>query len=286
MGNIGSELEKAFGGDAIATWFGNALPALVLATITFGAFYLLHRLISKTVKIVMDRTEVDRTARAFIQTLLRLLILGIGSVAALGRLGIDTGALLTSLGVVGLTIGFAAKDALSNVISGLFIFWDRPFVLGDLVEVDGRYGRVEMITMRSTRVVTPDGKMLAIPNSVVVNGTVVSYTNFPNLRLDIPITVNCTSDIDQVRAIMLEAVHGMEGFMNEPAAWVSVEAFNDYNIEVALHAWLVNEKDHVRMRAHLRETVGRALIDGGVDLPFETLRIEPVGVRLLEAAPS
>jgi small conductance mechanosensitive channel len=83
---------------------------------------------------------------------------------------------LASLGIAGLTLGFAAKDTLSNVISGLFIFWDRPFVVGDLIEMDGKYGRVEDITLRSTRVVTPDGKMLAIPNSAIVNSSVWSRT--------------------------------------------------------------------------------------------------------------
>jgi hypothetical protein len=66
----------------------------------------------------------------------------------------------------------------------VFIFWDRPFVLGDLIEVDGKYGRVEKITLRSTRVITVEGKMFTIPNAEVMNSTVASYTNFPHLRIE------------------------------------------------------------------------------------------------------
>ena len=76
---------------------------------------------------------------------------------AQGRAALRSGpARLAIGGIAGLTIGFAARDALSNIISGILIFWDRPFVIGDLVEVGGQYGRVERITLRSTRIVTPD----------------------------------------------------------------------------------------------------------------------------------
>ncbi len=103
------------------------------------------------------------------------------------------------------------------MISGVFIFWDRPFVIGDLVEVDGHYGKVEDITMRSTRVVTPDGKMLAIPNSTIVNTTVASYTNFPHLRLDVGVTIGVNEDIGRVRPILLSAAGSDNDFLAEPA---------------------------------------------------------------------
>ncbi len=132
--------------------------------------------------------------------MLKYVILSIALVSALNQVGVHTGSLLASLGVLGLTIGFAARDALSNVISGIFIFWDRPFVIGDLVEIEDKYGRVQAITMRSTRVVTPDGKMLAIPNNTIVNSTVASYTNFPHLRLDIAFGVGNAIEVKIVGA--------------------------------------------------------------------------------------
>ena len=82
---------------------------------------------------------------------------------------VDTSAALASLGIAGLTIGFAARDALSNLISGILIFIDRPFVVGDLVEIEDHYGKVSAITLRSTRIITSDGKMLAVPNAEIIN---------------------------------------------------------------------------------------------------------------------
>jgi small conductance mechanosensitive channel len=174
-----SQIAEMMGTKEITAMLISFLPSFLSAIIVFLLFWFFWRLIRRGLRFTAQRAQLDRTAVNFILTVLKYTLLTIGLVAALGKVGINTSSLLTSLGVAGLTVGFAAKDVLSNMISGLFIFWDRPFVLGDLVEVGGHYGRVERITMRSTRVVTPDGRMLAVPNTVVVNTTVASYTNFP-----------------------------------------------------------------------------------------------------------
>jgi small conductance mechanosensitive channel len=94
-------------------------------------------------------SRLDRTRTALVETLVKFSILSIGVLAALSATGVKATAVLASMGVVGLTIGFAARDTLSNIISGILIFLDRPFTIDDLVEVDGNYGRVDRITLRS-----------------------------------------------------------------------------------------------------------------------------------------
>lgn len=179
-----------------------------------------------------------------------------------------------------MTIGFAARDALSNLISGVLIYLDRPFVIGDLVEIEDRYGRVDKITLRSTRVVTVDGKMLAVPNTEVINKTVVSYTNFPHLRLDIPITVSVNERLDRVRQILMELVGGDDDFLTEPKPRMVITQLNDYNVAVELQVWLRNERDHVEKRFQLRERVFETLTEAGVDMPFETIQLAPVDVKV------
>ena len=278
MDMISDRLRQVFDPTAIAERVATFVPDLVVALLSFAAFYLLWRIIRRGVEPLLDRVGVDTTARAFIQTALQYSVLAVGAVTALGQLGIDTASVLTSLGVAGLTIGFAARDALSNVISGIFIFWDRPFVIGDLVEVGGYYGKVSDITLRSTRVVTPDGKMLAIPNSTIVNSTVASYTNFPHLRLDVPVTIDVKEDIRRVREILLRAATSDTDFLENPAPRVVVKSLNDYNTEVELQVWLRNEHEHVAERFQLRERMFEALRAAGVDMPFETIKIEPIEI--------
>ncbi|MDX1568797.1 MAG: mechanosensitive ion channel family protein, partial [Longimicrobiales bacterium] len=228
---------------------------LVIGAATFAAYYLLWRLLDAALRPILKRTEVDATTRSFLETFLKYVLLAIGLVSALSAVGVNTASLLASLGIAGLTLGFAARDALSNLISGLLIFWDRPFVIGDLVEVEGQYGRVDRITLRSTRVVTPDGRMLAVPNSTIINRLVASYTNFPQLRLDIPVTVAVDEDLGRARELLLDLVRSDLDFAESPAPRVVVKQLNDYNVLLEVQAWINDERRHVNKRFQLREAV-------------------------------
>ena len=275
MNQVIKRLQQTFDPDALAAWVATVLPRVVAAVIIFTVFFLAWKALDRGLAMLRRRTRLDPTLGSFIHTSLKYVLLTVALLTALGELGVNTASLLTSLGIVGLTIGFAAKDTLSNVISGLFIFWDRPFVIDDLIEVDGKYGRVAEITLRSTRVVTPDGKMLAIPNTNVVNSTVASYTNFPHLRLELDLTVGVEEDLDRVRRIFLELVEGDERFMGDPAPQMVVSALNDYNVAVQLRVWLDDEKDHIAVRFALREKVFEAMRAAGVEMPFQTFQLAP-----------
>ncbi len=279
MNEVLTRIQAIFSpGDIAEHVFGRILPDLVVAGLVFLVSYMVWRMLDRGVTLVLRRAELDQTATRFILVVLRYGVMTIGVVAALGQLGVDTGSLLASLGVAGLTIGFAAKDALSNVIAGLFIFWDRPFVIGDLVEVDGKYGKVETITMRSTRVVTVDGRMLAIPNTIIVNSTVASYTNFPNIRLDVEVTVGVNEDIGRIRAAMLAAIAQEQKYLQKPAPQVVLKAINDYNLLLEVRAWLEDETQHIAERFALRELVLDVCRAENIELPFETIALAPIEV--------
>ena len=253
---------------------------------TFLVFYLLARVVDRVLTRVLAQFSVDETTRSFAAAVMRFVLVAIGVVAALSELGINTTALLASMGVAGLTIGFAARDALSNLVSGFFIFWDRPFVLGDLVDFEDIHGRVDKITLRATRIVTPDGKMISVPNSLVLNGAVTSYTNTPHLRLEIPVGVGVEEDLGRVRRLLLEIPASDPDFLHDPAPSVVVTSLGDYFIQVELRAWIDNERLHLRKRPELRERVLDVLRRAGVHLPYETFSIDPVEIRSGQVGPA
>ncbi len=275
-----SRLQEIFDPQGLGELMANGLVNLVVGLAVFLAFYLIWRVLMLVMRRTIRRSTLDETTYSFVETAVKYTILTIGLVGALDSVGINTGALLTSLGIVGVTIGFAARDSLSNFISGIIIFIDRPFVLGDLVEIDDKYGRVSEITLRSTRVVTSDGRMLAVPNTEIVNKTVASYTNFPNLRLDIAFTIAVDEDVEKTRRILLGLIESDPEYLNDPAPRVIVKALNDYNISLELQAWLKDERQHVEKRYELREKVFKTLSDAGVDMPFETIQLAPMQVNL------
>lgn len=278
LDSIGGRLVEIFDPEILGATAAELLANLIIGAATFAAYYLFWWLLNAIARPIMRRARTDETTRDFVLTILKFAVLTLGVINAMAAVGVNTASLVASLGIAGLTLGFAARDALSNLISGLLIFWDRPFVIGDLVEVGESYGRVDRITLRSTRVVTPDGRMLAIPNTEIINRTVASYTNFPHLRISVPVQVGVNEDIDRVRAILLGLVAGDE-FMPAPEARAPVTELGDYNVTLELQAWVRDERNHGDVRASLRERVYKALTEAGVDMPFETFRIEPVTVR-------
>lgn len=271
---VKNQLSANFNVDRIESWFLQNFSGMVVALVYLLFFSLLWMVVSRSLRLIFKRVKLDATAASFVQEVLKYAIFCIGLLAALGALGINTTSILASLGVAGLTLGFAAKDTLSNIIAGIFIFWDRPFTTGDLVEIDGVYGRVEEITLRSTRIVTVDGKMVAIPNTNIVNDKVVSYTNFPHLRLDIDVTIGVEEDIDAVRQLLLKTMARTQKYMSEPAPQVVLTALNDYNLALQVSAWITEERLHVQERFALRELVFNTLRTAGVNMPYETLTIQ------------
>ncbi|OKH18898.1 mechanosensitive ion channel family protein [[Limnothrix rosea] IAM M-220] len=274
--DIVTKLEETFDPDVLSSQIASGIVNFSVALITFLVFYLVWRVVQKILVPTLKKSRIDKTSSNFLSTIAKFSILTFGLLQALSAIGINMTAIMTSLGVVGITVGFAARDAMSNLISGLLIFWDRPFVIDDLIEIDHFYGRVEKITLRSTRVVTPDGKMLAIPNSKVINSTVISYSNFPHLRLDIDVSVAVYESIDHTREILLDLVECNPDFMKIPPPRVVVTALNDYNIALQLQVWLLDERTHLLERFDLRECVFNALTKAGVDMPFETIKITPI----------
>ena len=138
---------------------------MLAAALTLFVFWLVWKGLELALVPLLERSRLDTTSAHFVRTVVRYLVLAIGGVAALGELGINTTSLVASLGVAGLTLGFAARETLANVIAGLFIYWDRPFVIDDLVEIGDHYGRVDRITMANSiegRVPFLDLKMIEL----------------------------------------------------------------------------------------------------------------------------
>ena len=274
LNNLVTRLREYFDLGRLGRLIGELLVDILIALIVMLVFYLIWRALTRLVTPRIQR-RMDKTSAAFTETILKFSMFGFGVIAALGAAGVKTTALLGSLGVAGLTIGFALRDTLSNIISGILVFMDRPFTIDDLVEIDGKYGRVDRITLRTTRIVTNDGKMLAVPNAEIMNKTVTSYTNFPHLRLEVAVSIAGSENLDRVRSILLSLVQDDPEFMLEPPPRVVVTRLEGSDVTMELQPWLENERDHVKKSLELREKVIKALISAGVNMPVDTLQLAP-----------
>jgi small conductance mechanosensitive channel len=274
MNNFFNYINNILFRDLLISDFSNLLSKIINTLVVIIIYYLLWKIIKLILNKVFNKINTEKTLSNFLLNM----VIGILTVFALINIllifGMNTGSILASLGVFGLAIGLAAQDFLTNIISGLLIFWDKPFVIDDLIEINDNYGQVVKITMRTTKVVTQDGKLLTIPNKTVVNNIVASYTNFPNLRIAINFTVDVNEDIDKIRSVLFKLVEDENEFLTNPKPEVVLDSINDYNIELIFRVWIKNEKKHVATTFDIREKVLAVLINENINMPYETLEVK------------
>ncbi len=155
--------------------------------------------------------------------------------------GIDMTAWLASAGIVGIAVGFAARDTLANLFSGVFILADMPYKIGDYVVMDsGERGCVTDIGIRSTRLLTRDDVELTIPNSIMGNSKIINQSGGPHkkFRIRIPVGAAYGSDIDQVRAVLQEIGEQNEMTCDHPTPRVRFRALGASSLDFELLCWV------------------------------------------------
>jgi small conductance mechanosensitive channel len=257
------------------------LPKLVAALIVLLVFWGIHSVLRR----ILNRSLSGRTtmlAADILRKLLKYTVLGIGGLMAASQLGFNVLSMLAGLGVAGLAVGLAAKDTMANFIAGLIILWDRPFALGDDVEIGDTQGFVRHIEMRTTKLEDSDGNDVTLPNSEVVSKRIVNYTRTPRVRIRIPVGIDYRADLAAARACLLSCAGGDDRLLATPAPAVVVRELAESSVKVELHLWVADPERRQAIRSEYLERAKRALEAGGISIPFpqrEVRLIQPAGAR-------
>ena len=178
---------------------------------------------------------------------------------------------LTSAGIVGIAVGFAAKDTLANLFSGIFIVADSPYKVGDFVVLDNRIrGEVLEIGMRSTRVLTRDDVEVTVPNSVIANAHIINETGGPHEKMRVRVKVEAAygSDVDQVEAVLLGCIDGVDSICADPAPRVRFREFGGSGLVFELLAWVDLPVHRGRVLHELNRKVYKAFNAAGIEIPY------------------
>jgi small-conductance mechanosensitive channel len=185
--------------------------------------------------------------------------------------GIPLTSWLTSAGIVGIAVGFAAKDTLSNLFSGVFIIADAPYKVGDFVILDREVrGIVTEIGMRSTRLLTRDDIEVTVPNAVIGNAQIVNETGGPHdkMRVRVKVSIAYGSDVYRVREVLLASVEGVPHVSAEPAPRVRFRSFGDSGLLFELLAWIDEPVYRGRVLDALNAEVYKALGRAEIEIPY------------------
>ena len=219
-----------------------------------------------------------RTLPVF-EILIRLLVIGAAVYFTFLAWDIDVTAWLASAGIIGIAVGFAAKDTLANFFAGIFIIADAPYKVGDWIVLDGDLrGRVIKIGVRSTRLLTSDDIEITVPNSVIGASKIVNEVGGPSVKQRIRIKVQCAygSDIDQVREVLLACGDEPE-VARDPAPQVNLNSFGDSGLNVELRVWIEDPARRDAIVDRLNSRVYKAFAAAGIAIPFPQRDIHIIG---------
>ena len=225
------------------------------------------KLISKIVRRLTVKANVDATLSSFLINITYYGIIAFTIIACLNRLGVQTASIIAILGAAGLAIGLALQGSLSNFAAGVLIIIFRPFNVSDRIEIDGVLGDVEEIQLFTTAIITPDNRRVIVPNSTLTGGNIINYTATGKLRVDTVIGVAYDADIDQVKQVISEVIENDPLVLKEPQPTIAVMELADSSVNFAVRPWAKPE-DYWTVYFNIYENVKKRLDAEGITIPF------------------
>jgi len=261
----GDELEDLF----FVFYLGVGFMALWRLTMRLSNWYA---------GVIAPQTEIelDEQLMPFIRRVAMIILILIGLIILFGHFDVDVSALITTLGVGSLAIALAAQAALSDTISGFIIMIDRPFRIGDRIEIQDldTWGDVVDIGLRSSRIRTRDNRMVIVPNSVISKSLIVNYT-YPTTqyRIEVNIGVAYGSDIELARETMVRAVRGVEGVLPDRKVEALFLEFGANALIFRLRWWIESYVDTRRMFDRVNTAVYQVLEEVGIEIPNQQVDV-------------
>lgn len=190
--------------------------------------------------------------------------------------GFNLGALLGAAGIMSVAIGFASQTSLSNIISGIFLYGEKPFAVGDIVKIGDKTGVVLSIDLLSVKLRQFDNQFLRIPNETMIKSELTNITKFPIRRVDINIGVSRNADIDHVIKCLKAAAEENTLSLDDPSPVVIFQGFGDSALNFTLGAWC-DRTQFLDLKNTIMRDIKRKFDQEGIEIPFPQRVVHFVG---------
>jgi len=243
---------------------------IVFVILAITVAHMLTNFLSRVLRKHM-KGHIEPTVLELTELIIKAIIYIITILLILSNLGIK-GVLmpmLTSAGILGIILGFAMRDTLSNVFAGIALFIDEPFKIGDMVKIGDLVGRLYDIGLRSTHLKTLDNNLIILPNNFVAESHIINYAKSdPKLRVDTEVDISYESDIDKAIKILLEIAKKDKNVMDDPAPDVRIENLGESGISLKLRGWVPNSHLIRRVPSDLRYKIKKEFDKRGIEIPY------------------
>lgn len=253
-------------------WLTEKGVSIIVGIIIFFVGKFIAKRVASWIENRMLKSKVDKAVAGFASSILYALMFAGIVLMALGQIGVETTSFIAILGAAGLAVGLALQGSLSNFASGVLIILLRPFRSGDFVEAGGQMGTVNRIELFHTHMKTPDNRVIIVPNSDVMNSSIVNYSRESTRRLDLVVGISYDSDIKKARDLLNEILAADERVLKDPEPVIWVSELADSSVNFAVRPW-VNAGDYWALRSDLLEKVKYTFDANGIGIPFPQMDV-------------
>lgn len=227
-------------------------------------------IIKKILKItgnVMTKSGYDVSLQKFLLNLVGWILKILLILSILGQLGVETTSFAAILAAAGLAIGLALQGSMSNFAGGVLLMIFKPFKIGDLIEAQDALGVVKEIEIFTTKILTPENKLVIIPNGTLSNGNITNYSADGKIRVDLTFGVSYDADIKQTKEVLMSVLTSGNNVLQDPAPTVNVSALGESSVDFAVRPWCKPEH-YWDVYFETTENVKIALDKAGIEIPY------------------
>ena len=246
---------------------------LLPAAVVFAVAYLAGRFAGRLVRALVGRVpRADVTIKRLAGRTVSWSVWLLGTVAALGALGVDTKGVLAAFGALAIAVGLGLKDTLSNVAAGIEIIFLRPVVVGEFVSFQNMAetrsaGTVERIGLFATEMRTPEGLFISVPNRILLEEPILNYSRNPRRQIRLVFPIAYSDPIETGLRALLALGEGEKRRVPETPVEIFVDGLGDSSVNLALRVW-VGKDDYWPALRDLTRGGKEALVAAGLTIPF------------------
>jgi small-conductance mechanosensitive channel len=221
------------------------------------------------------KTKIDDVIFDLLKRFAAVIIFATAVILALDILGVNIMPFVAGAGVAGIAIGFAAKDTLSNIIAGVLLLIDRPFEVGDRIEVwtapanSATWGDVLDVGLRATKIRTTDNIVIVIPNNEIMKRDIINYTTITDeIRVRVPIGIAYDADTQKAKDIISRIAMELDWVMKDPAPKIVVKGFGDSAVNLEARVWIREPRKRMDTISYITDRVKEVFEKEGIEIPF------------------
>ena len=230
----------------LGIWMGflNVLPTILFALVILVVGFLLSKLAIKLMTKAFERTKLDLTITKFLKSALKIVLYVLLLTVVLSILGVPTTSIITVIGTAGVAVGLALQDSLSNLAGGFLILFSKPFKVGSYIKTNGEEGTVDCINILYTKLITPDNKVIYVPNGMAANAVCVNFTELNHRRIEHNLSISYDESFEKAKESILKVLSAEKLLVTEGemAPVVLMGGQGDSGIDIIVRAWCETDK--------------------------------------------